>query len=73
MRSQPRQQSGMIQVRVREDHPGETRRIECEAGEIELFQLARTLEQTAVDQDGGVAVPQFVARTGHRPGRPMKG
>ena len=64
-RHQPRQQAGMVDVGMGQDHRVDLGRIEPERAGVQPLQRARALEQPAVDQNAPVPQREFVAGTGH--------
>ena len=64
-----RQVSGVVDVRMRQHHRIERRRIDDALAPVPLAQLLHALEQAAVEQDAAAADGEEVHRTGHGAGR----
>ena len=68
-----RQQAGVIQVGVREQHEVETADIELERTSVLSNRIARALEQPAIDQKARGGCFDQITRTGDFTGRSKKG
>lgn len=72
LRDQARQQAGMVDMGVGQDHRVDLLRIEGKVLAIQGFQAARSLEQAAIDQHPRAAQRELHARTCHGPRRSVE-